>query len=269
MDNLIATMMYSSQEFWGPGNGPRYLVFARPYVTPSILVLSGVAYLGLILFLRKFMKNRSAFEPKNLMRLYNAVQIIVCAYMTQGLVKYLLTGPSTFSLFGLVRLPNVFGVDTPFSATGEYFVFLHYLSKFLDFFDSLFMALRKKDDQLSFLHLYHHATIGPIWGLLLYLGFGSGTSAFGACINSFVHVLMYTHYLVTSFGFRNPFKRALTSFQIFQFYMCIAHAVVVPLVQDRIPLYLATLQLAYHVSMVLLFSSFFKRAFGTKFGKHM
>ena len=40
---------------------------------------------------------------------------------------------------------------------GEWFVFVHYLSKFMDWFDTLWMILKKKSNvQMSFLHLYHH-----------------------------------------------------------------------------------------------------------------
>ncbi len=31
-----------------------------------------------------------------------------------------------------------------------------YFSKFFEFFDTIIMALRKKNDQISFLHVYHH-----------------------------------------------------------------------------------------------------------------
>ena len=86
---------------------------------------------------------------------------------------------------------------------GERLVLLHYLSKFLDWMDTVFIALKKKGQQLSVLHVYHHATIGPIWGLLLWLGMGSSEVVFGALLNSFVHVCMYLHYFVTALGFQN------------------------------------------------------------------
>ena len=36
---------------------------------------------------------------------------------------------------------------------------IHYLSKFMDWFDTLWMVLKKKSHvQMSFLHLYHHGT---------------------------------------------------------------------------------------------------------------
>lgn len=173
----------------------------------------------------------------------------------------MLKAPLTFELMGL-HLPNIFAINLVPTAAAEYFVFVHYLSKFMDFFDTFFIVLRKKDDQLSFLHVYHHATIGGIWGLLLHLGYGWGTTTFGAAINSLTHVLMYTHYLVSSYGIRHPFKAALTSWQISQFYFCVAHAVVVPLGAERLyNIRLAYLQLGYHLTMIALFSNFYRKRY--------
>ena len=58
-------------------------------------------------------------------------------------------------------------------------------------FDTLWMILKKKSSvQMSFLHLYHHATIGVAWGFLLSLGHGNGTAQYGAFINSVTHIIM-------------------------------------------------------------------------------
>lgn len=38
-------------------------------------------------------------------------------------------------------------------------LWLFYMSKILDFMDTLFIVLGKKWEQLSFLHVYHHTTI--------------------------------------------------------------------------------------------------------------
>ena len=47
-------------------------------------------------------------------------------------------------------------------------------------------------------------------------GNAGGTARYGALINSVTHVLMYSHYLWTSFGRKNPFKALLTKWQIAQ-----------------------------------------------------
>ena len=57
--------------------------------------------------------------------------------------------------------------------------------------DTVFIVLHKSDSQLSFLHVYHHATIGPVWGWLLLNNYANGSVYFGAFLNSVVHAFMY------------------------------------------------------------------------------
>lgn len=42
-------------------------------------------------------------------------------------------------------------------------VWWYYFSKLLEFCDTFFFILRKKDNQLSFLHVYHHSTMFSLW----------------------------------------------------------------------------------------------------------
>ncbi len=39
----------------------------------------------------------------------------------------------------------------------------YFFSKLIEFLDTVFFVLRKKNNQISFLHMYHHATMFPIW----------------------------------------------------------------------------------------------------------
>merc|ERR1712151_845834 len=167
--------------------------------------------------------------------------IVVCGYMVWG-------------LFPVLGLPNLFGVNSAFDDRGEWFVFVHYLSKYLDWFDTLWILLNKKRAQLSFLHVYHHATIVPVWGMLLHAGVGSGTVRYGALVNSITHVIMYGHYFWTSLGLRNPFKKYITVWQITQFYSCIVHAFLVLFFERGESHRYAWLQVLYQITMVYLFS---------------
>merc|ERR1719162_1827006 len=175
------------------------------------------------------------------MQFYNVVQILVCGYMVWGLTPVL-------------GFPNFFGINSALDQTGEWFVFVHYLSKYLDWFDTLWITLKKNRSQLSFLHVYHHGTIVAVWGMLLHQGVGSGTARYGAWINSLTHVIMYSHYLWTSFGWKNPFKWYITRWQIFQFYSCLLHAVLVQTIEKTDSQKQAWLQLAYQTTMVYLFT---------------
>lgn len=39
----------------------------------------------------------------------------------------------------------------------------YYFSKLLEFCDTFFFILRKKNNQLTFLHTYHHSTMFGLW----------------------------------------------------------------------------------------------------------
>jgi hypothetical protein len=56
-----------------------------------VLVGSSVAYLVLIKILSTLMANREAFVCREIMILYNLVQIALCGYMTIGITTLLMT----------------------------------------------------------------------------------------------------------------------------------------------------------------------------------
>jgi len=60
------------------------------------------------------------------MQLYNIAQIVLCSYMAYGM------WPAT-----LPNFPNIFGIGTPYTVAGEWFVLIHFLSKFMDWCDTL------------------------------------------------------------------------------------------------------------------------------------
>jgi len=186
---------------------------------------------------------------KNFVRFYNVVQIVVCSYMTVGLFPVVSAG-----------LSNPFGINMPYNDLTEWYLFIHYLSKYLDWVDTAIIISRRKTKQLSLLHVYHHSSVSMIWGFMLYMGHGNGTATFGAWINSLTHVIMYGHYLLTSFNIRNPFKRYITMWQITQFYLCVIHACtllfIYPEWETYLPISYSWLQLTYHTTLITLFTSY-------------
>lgn len=83
----------------------------------------------------------------------------------------------------------------------SFLIYIHYNNKFIELLDTMFMILRKKNKQISFLHVYHHCLL--LWSWFLVCRFGCGGDAyFGAVVNSGVHVLMYSYYLVRTLNVR-------------------------------------------------------------------
>lgn len=224
--------------------------------SPAAFVVGSILYVVFMLFLKAQMKNRKAMSLINIMRIYNVAQVMLNLNL---ILRFIRT--SKMDLFG----PHyIFLINNQFTTHMKLNVYIHYLSKYLDFLDTLFIVLRKKNSQMSFLHVYHHATIGVIWGYLLFTGYGNGTAGFGAFINSIVHFLMYGHYLVTSFGIRNPLKVFITRFQIIQFYFCLLHVPLALYLDKYIPARLCYIQMGYHITMVGLFTQFYAKTYNEK-----
>mmetsp|Transcript_4326 Transcript_4326/g.6415 ORF Transcript_4326/g.6415 Transcript_4326/m.6415 type:complete len:309 (+) Transcript_4326:86-1012(+) len=214
-------------------------------VSPPVVYGLPLVYLICVWSASRVMASRPAatnFLRTYIQPVYNVAQIVICSYMAWGL------SPQVNWKTG-----NIFGLNMRRNASIEWFVYLHYLTKYMDWCDTFFMILKKNFQQVSFLQVFHHATIGMVWGFLLSRGWGSGTASYGAFINSVTHVLMYTHYFFASFGFKNPFKKHLTSFQIAQFASCIIHAVLVLVYDTVYPVEFAYLQVAYQAIMIYLF----------------
>lgn len=216
---------------------------------PCFMTMATMGYFSMIHILSKYMKEQKAYSLKYPMLLYNNAQILLNIYMVYGLSP-------------VVSYPNIYGINIPYTANLRYFVYIHYLSKYFDYFDTLFIILRGKEkQQLSFLHVYHHSTIGVIWGFLLYRGHGNGTASFGCFINSVIHLIMYSHYLCTSLGYNNPFKKYITRTQLLQFAVCLVHSIAVIAVEDIVPKKYAVIELIYQTTMLVLFSNFYLKSY--------
>ena len=123
--------------------------------------------------------------------------------------------------------------------------------------DTFFFILRKSFRQVTFLHLFHHASITVVVGANFIYDF-NGDMFWPILLNSFVHVLMYSHYLATAMGIHSWWRKYLTSLQLVQFVgITFANA----LAYYRGPScgydFLNIVMIAYMASMLVLFGNFF------------
>lgn len=83
--------------------------------------------------------------------------------------------------------------------------------------DTLLIIIKRKANQLTFLHIYHHSTMFIVWWVGAKFVPG-GSAVTGALVNCIVHVLMYSYYALASFGQRlQPYlwwKKYLTIIQL-------------------------------------------------------
>ncbi|XP_059093685.1 elongation of very long chain fatty acids protein 4-like [Tigriopus californicus] len=139
----------------------------------------------------------------------------------------------------------------------------YFISKLIDFLDTVFIILRGKTRQLTFLHVYHHSTMFVLWWIGVKYVAG-GSSAFGACINSGVHVLMYTYYAICSkktnsvvLGICKRFKKYLTILQMLQFVAAMIMGLNALRVGCPFPLWMQYAMIFYMVTFLALFGNFY------------
>ncbi|KFK38108.1 hypothetical protein AALP_AA3G070500 [Arabis alpina] len=115
------------------------------------------------------------------------------------------------SFFHLVCFP----VDV--KPTGPLFFWaqVFYLSKILEFGDTILIILGRSFQRLSFLHVFHHTSVV----VMCYLWLRTRQSMFpvGVVTNSTVHVFMYGYYFLCAVGSRPKWKRFVTDCQLVQF----------------------------------------------------
>ncbi|XP_051161074.1 elongation of very long chain fatty acids protein 4-like [Leptopilina boulardi] len=171
-----------------------------------------------------YMKNRPAYKLSTFIKLYNIFQVITNAYIVINM-----SACYSFSRFFECR-PVVYDTDT----CGMKIVKVAYVTlllKIIDLSETVVYILRKKNNQVSFLHVYHHMSTYLI-GLNFAKYVISEISLSVPILNCSVHVIMYFYYFLSNFDgpikeIIKPFKRYLTLIQMGQFIILLAQAIIV------------------------------------------
>ena len=142
-------------------------------------------------------------------------------------------------------------------------IWWYYISKAIEFMDTFFFILRKKNNQLTFLHIYHHSTMFAFW--LVPAKFTPGGSALsGAMVNCFIHVIMYSYYALAASGLKSYlwWKKYLTILQLIQFTSGVVlglHAILTNC-QD-FTRWMQYFFVCYAFSFLILFLNFYKTSY--------
>ncbi|XP_054001058.1 elongation of very long chain fatty acids protein AAEL008004-like isoform X1 [Hylaeus anthracinus] len=170
----------------------------------------------------KLMENRKPFQLNNILVMYNLFQMVFSAWLFYELgMSGWLTGD--YSL----RCQPVDYNDQPKVLRMVHACWWYYFSKFTEFMDTIFFVLRKKNNHVSTLHVIHHGCMPmSVWfGVKFTPG---GHSTFFGLLNTFVHIVMYTYYMLAAMGPKvQPYlwwKKYLTVFQMVQFVLVMIHA---------------------------------------------
>ncbi|CAH0627410.1 unnamed protein product [Chrysodeixis includens] len=129
----------------------------------------------------------------------------------------------------------------------------------------IFFVLRKKFNQVSFLHVYHHTGMVLLtWGSTTYMP--GGHASLVGVINSVVHAFMYSYYLLTIVVPKIKqymwIKKFVTQLQIVQFFLLVVHMSTIVFKTDcEYPRWVSALFLPQNLFMLVLFVDFYIKAY--------
>lgn len=207
-------------------------------------------YLVMVFSARHLMK---LFRPLRLHRLLVAHNVVCCVLSA---VTLWLLGRGLWETGTIVKLSTT----SPYFARGLH---IYWLTKYYELLDTVFMLLRHKKRQISFLHVFHHSSM-PFLSEYGYRYAPWPPVAFGLMLNSVVHVVMYSYYAMTAIFPLHDFtwKRFITQLQIAQFLLGIVVSTYGYLHEGY-----CIYSIMYTGALICLFSKYYYKAFIARSGE--
>ena len=206
------------------------------------------------------MAKRPPFQLRRLILCYNIMMVLLNIRYLVFVIDFTEYGVGLFRLRPYRR-------DDVSAETMRNIELAHglFMTKFVDLFDTVFFVLRKKQEHVSLLHLYHHSAV-PI---LFYIAFRLlpifVPLAIFALINCSIHVLMYSYYALASFGPNmQPYlwwKKYITQIQMMQFVIYALYIIYCSIVIDGIPFFLLVFVHVQSPIFLILFGHFYIKAY--------
>lgn len=221
---------------------------------PIVLIVSTYVY-----FVRhlgpKWMKQREAYDLKWTIRCYNVLMSIVNMYIFYRV--------SILTHFGL----SYFGCKqvgkTKVDNELVNMAFLYFATKIVELLDTIFFILRKKYNQASNLHVFHHGFIAICVWIYFKIAPG-GSSVLFPYLNVGVHTIMYAYYFLATYKSMQQhlwWKKHLTEAQIVQFVLSMVHFSFQGLSSCQYPPALAIIGFFFNFVFFVLFVDFYYHAY--------
>lgn len=230
-----------------------WFLMGSPY---PILAITAMYLLFVLKIGPDYMKSRRPFQLKHTLLLYNAFQVFVSAYMVNECIKVI-------HEVGVLHSSCLTDTNEDKHRLGT-LMYYYFACKISELLDTVLFVLRKKQNQVTFLHVYHHALMA--FNGWVFLKYEPGYwLLFLGTMNSFVHTVMYTYYGLSVYPSLQKYlwwKKYITSLQLLQFGLILIHMTVNYFVNEcRVSIY--TVLYAYFNLMlfIYLFSSFYKKAY--------
>jgi elongation of very long chain fatty acids protein 4 len=225
----------------------------NPYASCSVYI--PIAFTSLYLlgvyFGQKYFESREAWNVEGYMLVYNFYQTAFNIWAVHGFLKEVYQRGLPFG--GTFYRP---GRE---EARLGFLIYCHYQNKYIELLDTVFMVVRKKNEQVSFLHVYHHSIMSWAWLIVLLVNPG-GDAYFGSLMNSIIHTVMYGYYLLSALKLPCPWKKYVTALQLAQFAVIFVQGWYA-IYLGSTPTWLTLIQQFVMTSMLVLFSQFYSKEY--------
>lgn len=158
-------------------------------------------------------------------------------------------------MYSLWVAPSIYSIES--SPTVYPFLYAYWITKHIELLDTVFMILRHRQRQVSFLHVFHHSSMLLLSDYAVHV-YPWTAIGFPLGLNSFVHVVLYFYYGLTSYDSSKapPWKRRLTELQLLQFALDLVFAIWGYIFHGY-----CVYCFWYGISMITLFGNFYYRAY--------
>lgn len=140
------------------------LIFPDPRNHSFLLLKSPISVVMILatylLFVQKIgphlMSNRKPYQLRSVLLAYNLLQVFFNFYTATAGFYFSYWQPD-FDYAGYNHYNGAIATTTSYTLAN--ICYFYFWTKIFDLFDTVFFVLRKKSNQISFLHIYHHCTM--------------------------------------------------------------------------------------------------------------
>lgn len=214
----------------------------------------------------KMMEKRPAFQLNTVMILYNAFQVLFSIWLTTLALNVEFKYLFTFHGCGYhIPIPDAEMKHKQAAILRG--AWWYFFAKIIELLDTVFFILRKKQNQVTFLHVYHHSTTAIFSWCYLKLLPGEQGIVVGF-LNSVVHIIMYSYYFIAALGSKYRkylwWKKYMTWVQLLQFGIMLFYLILTLAIDCRLPKALTYFFATNVIIFLYLFSDFYRKAYKIK-----
>ncbi|XP_046915792.2 very long chain fatty acid elongase 7 [Dermatophagoides farinae] len=263
MTHMLETIWYYCHQYWIDIQDPRTADYA--------MIGGGAWKIAIVVFgywllvkkiLPNYMHNRPPYDLKTVILIYNLMMILTNAAFFFFLIKYV-----EIQWFFDFKYPDR-NDRSPLAMEMLWLSWFGYISRFFDMFDTIFFVLRKKYNQITFLHVYHHMIVPFLGWFSFKLNPLIPIIMLFAAFNTVIHVIMYSYYAIASFGPEMQkylwWKKYITQLQLLQFMVCGLYGILLYFQQTGYPMIWFIVAVGQNPIFFYMFYDFYRQAYQDK-----